>query len=95
MILMKITKKVTSLLLVMLLALSTFAVAITANAVDYPDATLHITKLVMPDYDSNKTNYNKLTESNGNQVAPEAYPTGAHPLSGVVFKVTYVGELES
>lgn len=89
---MKITKKITSLLLVMLLAISAFAFAIPASAATYPtgEVTLKINKYELPDTADNDGKIG----NNGTDANPAA-PTGATPLAGVEFKIYKIGGMDT
>ena len=99
---MKITKKVTSLLLVLLLALSTCAAAITASAADMPAGPYHLN---ITKYVGDATSQNNAKIGNGNpgdpsgaQLQGEQLNTataGFHTVQGVHFSVTFVGAVNS
>lgn len=90
---MKITKKITSIVLALLLAVSAFAgLAITANAVDVPtSATLTIHKY---DLDETTANQSRIGNTSG-LTGTTADGSGANgkPLAGVEFTIYYQGGL--
>ncbi|MCH5296726.1 MAG: SpaH/EbpB family LPXTG-anchored major pilin [Ruminococcus sp.] len=91
---MKITKKITSLLLVMLLAVSAFVFAIPASAATYPtsNVTLKIHKYELSHTDANEGKIgNSGTDANPNFTAP----SGATPLAGVEFYIYKVGDINT
>ncbi len=96
---MKITKKVTSLLLVMLLALSTFAVAITATAAvpSLPSGpvTLYIHKyLNYADKSPVDQSSIGLTNQTGEKLS-EGIPESAKAINGVTFQITKCGDINT
>ncbi len=97
---MKLSRKIVSVLLVLLLALSTCAAAVTASAVDMPSsATLTIHKYAMPYSDELVSGTLRVIGSTddltGTQADGQKVPEQAKPLDGVVFTAYYVGDNEA
>lgn len=90
---MKITKKITSIVLALLLAVSAFAgLAITANAVDVPtSATLTIHKYDLDDTTANESKIGNTSSLTG--TTADAPAAGTKPLAGAEFTIYYQGDL--
>lgn len=106
---MKITKKITSIVLALLLAVSAFAgLAITANAVDgaaAPDATADTIEATTPitlyihKYEINNDSQYAMSSAVGNVAGLSGTtsdaPTGKTPLAGVEFTIWKVGDMST
>lgn len=90
---MKITKKITSIVLALLLAVSAFAgLAITANAVDVPtSATLTIHKYDLDDTTANQSRVGNTSGLTG--TTADGSGANGKPLAGVEFTIYYQGGL--
>lgn len=90
---MKITKKITSIVLALLLAVSAFAgLAITASAVDVPTSA----KLTIHKYDLDETTANQSSIGNIGTLTgttDDAPAAGTKPLAGAEFTIYYQGGL--
>lgn len=97
---MKITKKITSIVLALLLAVSAFAgLAITASAVDVPEGpyTLNITKYQIPGDGNNETTFigttDTLTGTEFDDPNSDNHGKDYAPLAGVTFTMVKVAGL--
>ncbi len=89
---MKITKKITSIVLALLLAVSAFAgLAITANAAAPDSATLTIHKYDLDDTTANESKIGNTSSLTG--TTADAPAAGTKPLAGAEFTIYYQGDL--
>ncbi len=104
----KISKKAISVIIVLMLTLSTFAVALTANAVNLPPSvTVNIHKYTVPQTENDKDPLASIDSEQGGEALPnQGYAIGteaqkkldsikATPVQGAEFTFYYVGDLDT